>query len=152
MHYVKYLLLTLLSFNVIADSEKTDYLFKQFNDKSAQCLKLTNRQIGNFKDHYYESLSEPQQKALLLMLSEHTLNRCSSYEASEYLKHIIVINDEDKIQFISKLYNKDLQSESLKILYKSLDQNEINRLLKLDVFSTPFDVIKLSEKLNDNED
>ena len=86
------------------------------------------------------------------MLSEHTLNRCSSYEASEYLKYIIVINDKDKIQFISKLYNKDLQSESLKILYRSLDQNEINRLLKLDVFSTPFDVIKLSEKLNDNED
>lgn len=152
MHYAKCLLLMVMSFNAVAgNEEKTDFLFDQFNSKSKYCLELTNRKIDNFEDSYYESLNEEQRKALLLMLSEETLNRCSSYELSEYLKYIIVNNDQERIQFMSKLYNKDLQNTSLKKLYSSIDKNEVNRLLGLDLFATPFDVIELYEKLNSNQ-
>ncbi|MBP3139229.1 hypothetical protein ACTFQF_17650 [Aliivibrio fischeri] len=143
MRYVNLIILFFLSFNAIANDKNAEFLFKALNDKSDYCLQSTYRQVNEFKDKYYDSLSELQKKALLLTLSKRALAQCSSYEMSEYLKYIIVNNDTDRIKFISDLYKNDFKHKSYEKLYQSLDKQEIDRLSKTEMFSTPFDTLSV---------
>lgn len=140
MPYVKVLLLLIFttSFGAVASSDNV--VIKNYNDKIAHCRDLGVRKIETVNDEYFNTLTLEQKEELIGYLSIKARNDCFAYEELQYFKYVIHTNDPEGLKII-KIVSSPFYSSG------TLDNDEVMRLSKTELFSSPFDMFYLIDKI-----
>ncbi|WP_375321662.1 hypothetical protein [Aliivibrio logei] len=138
-------ILLILTFKVNASSLEDSQQFKAYENKSSYCRQLSKREIKDVTDIYFNSLDDEQKRRVLGILYFKALDKCVAYEEAAYFKFVIRTQDEEGLKTLKMISHESYEYEDSKVIIKSLDKKEIERLSNTEVFSTPFDVFSVFE-------
>ena len=121
--------------------------YQAYNNQMIYCRGLRDREINEVDDLYFNSLNDKQKRKVIGMLLFKASDRCYSYEEVRYFKYVIRTNNEDGMKLLKLASFIPQQTEESNEIVDSLDKNEVERLSNTELFSTPFDMIELLNKL-----
>ncbi|PQJ83464.1 hypothetical protein BTO22_18950 [Aliivibrio sifiae] len=71
------------------------------------------------------------------------MDKCVAYEEAAYFKFVIRTQDEEGLKTLKMISHESYEYEDSKVIIKSLDKKEIERLSNTEMFSTPFNVFSV---------
>ena len=140
------ILLLIVSLN--SHAHKVEEEYNNYKEKEDYCRTLQQRNITDFEDDYYHTLTDIQKYALITNLAIIAKQKCVSYEKLNYFEYVIRTGNKEGLEIIDRLSAKIGFSLEFRNAYKALDKKEIERLSNTGTFSTPFRVFSLTKDLN----